>query len=408
MISFGYHFVSARFSRLHGPAEVCDFDRTHDQNPVVQRGISQLPCKETVPDILSQQPLGDFVCSFNILHGGFMFDKLTENLGGIPGFNFRKMEIGGKMKNICVPNKYMRELQSRFLSDLKDRVHAQKGNDFFALRKLLSATGSVKGTNSIVNAQKHMGSNYFYITDLVKAFPNIDLERLAALLIYIYKANYYRIEFDIRYIGQNYQRLFDDEDFQQTLVFLKRYLAGQYQQGLAIGGPASPYLLNIYMEAYLDVHLRRFCENNDKIVYTRYVDDLVFSRPVGFIGKDTRKAIRSIIERVGLKINHRKSKVLWFDIGQVAITKTILSKSEDEVKLKYPQEKRRKLHGMIGSYLHMQMDHPEVVSGHIAGFLHYYKNVKKPTRTDEKTFSLCKRFEEAWTPYKSKHSYTKT
>jgi hypothetical protein len=58
---FWYYLVSARFSRLHGPAEVCGFDRAHDQKPAVQRGTAQLPSKETVLNILSQQPLGDFV-----------------------------------------------------------------------------------------------------------------------------------------------------------------------------------------------------------------------------------------------------------------------------------------------------------------------------------------------------------
>ncbi len=341
-----------------------------------------------------------------------MFDNLTKNLGGVPGFTFRQKLVSDKIRMISDPNNHMRELQARLLSGLRDRIYAQKGNDFFPLRKLLSSTGSVKGSNSMINAQKHMRSNYFYVTDIVKAFPNIDHERLATLLIYIYKADYYKTEFDVRYIGQNYHHLFYDEDFEKVLKFTKLYLSGQYQQGLAIGGPASPYLLNIYMEVYLDVHLRRFCENNGKIVYTRYVDDLVFSRPVGFIGKDTRREIRGIIERSGLKINHAKSKVLWFPIGQVAITKTILSKSESEdeveAKLVFSQAKRRKLHGMIGSYLHMQNDSPEKVSGYIAGFLHYYKNVKVHTATDEKTFSLCKDFENAWAPYRGKYSYPRT
>ena len=339
-----------------------------------------------------------------------MFSQFTSNLGGVPDFAFCEKVISGKSKTIAAPNKYMRELQQRFLSDLKTHVHAQIGNDFFPLRELLSATGFIKGSNSMINAQKHVASNYFFITDLVKAFPNIDLERLAALLIYIYKADHYRTLFDIRHINRRYEEIFEDEDYELALNFVTKYLSGQYQQGLAIGGPASPYLMNIYCEAYLDVHLRRFCENNGNIIYTRYADDLTFSRASGFMGKDLRRNLRKLIQEAGFEINHRKSYVRWFDVGEVVITKTILSKSKGVkvAKLVFSQKARRKLHGLIKSYLHMQMDHPEVVSGHIAGFLHYYKNVKTPTRSDEKTFSLCKAFEEAWAPYKSKYSYQKT
>jgi hypothetical protein len=48
------------------------------------------------------------------------------------------------------------------------------------------------------------------------------------------------------------------------------------------------------------------------------------------------------------------------------------------------------------------MDHPERVSGYVAEFLHYYKTIHEPTATDEKTFALCKRFEEVWRSYEKR------
>ena len=46
------------------------------------------------------------------------------------------------------------------------------------------------------------------------------------------------------------------------------------------------------------------------------------------------------------------------------------------------------------------MDWPEKVSGLVAEFLYYFKNVWPKTETDKKTFALCQAFEAEWAKYR--------
>ncbi|MEK7115609.1 MAG: hypothetical protein AAB862_01540, partial [Patescibacteria group bacterium] len=119
---------------------------------------------------------------------------------------------------------------------------------------------------------------------------------------------------------------------------------------------------------------------------------------------DIRRELRRRITHGGFKINHRKSKVLSREMGTVSVTKVGLRDDTFTVKgeavLVFPQKKRRRLHGMIGSYINGQMDWPEKVGGLVAEFLYYYKNVGEQTATDCKTFKLCKEFEADWAKYR--------
>jgi hypothetical protein len=67
--------------------------------------------------------------------------------------------------------------------------------------------------------------------------------------------------------------------------FVHMAFGGEGGRGLAVGGPVSPYLLNLYCEVFLDSsdHGSTWKSSEDRrdpdkeILYTRYVDDLVFS-----------------------------------------------------------------------------------------------------------------------------------
>jgi hypothetical protein len=312
--------------------------------------------------------------------------------------HFYEKVVGGKKRIIGNPNESMRGLHHIFTSDIRTRIDSVPDNDFYPLKTLLSATGSVPGWNSLQNAHKHVQGKFFYITDIVQAFRNVDLTRLASLLVFIYKYEEYKTDYSVRHIRVWHENMQEDSLYDEMLTFLKVYCGGKFGQGLAIGGPASPYLLNLYMEAFIDVHLRRLCENNG-LRYTRYVDDLVFSSDC-FIGRNTRRDIRNVVERSGLSVNHRKSKSLSISMGAVFVTKIGLEEksSATEARIVFPQKKRRKLHGMLKSYLAtpFQMDEPEKISGHVSEFIYYYKNVPEHTLTDAKTFALCKKFEELW------------
>jgi hypothetical protein len=185
-----------------------------------------------------------------------------------------------------------------------------------------------------------------------------------------------------------------------VVEFLQCYFAGIQGKGIAVGGPLSPYLMNLYCEVYLDAQVRRWCEKY-AIVYTRYVDDLVFSSNVP-IGEDRRRKIRCFVNDAGFEVNHRKSKVLALSQGTVFITKVGLEQQVEQnvARIVFPQKKRRRLRNEIVKYLTQQTDWPEHVSGLIAEFLYYYKNVSQKTATDRKTFALCKAFEAEWERYR--------
>lgn len=324
---------------------------------------------------------------------------LVHRLGGRPEMNFAWKQIAGKRRLIGRPNKTLRVLHELFGQYLARAIISIRGNDGYALRKLPSATAFVKGTNPLRNALAHREGRFFYVSDIRDAYPNVDLERLAALIVYIRRHDEYGDEFPLAALGSSIavvNRLKEDSLYPSVLAFLESFCSGVRGEGLAVGAPMSPYLFNLYCEAYLDGPLRGLCQAGD-VNCTRYADDLTFSRS-RLVFEDLRRDIRSLIRRAKFDVNHRKSKVLSREMGTVFVTKIGLhdAGAGSPARLVFLRRKRRKLHGIIGSYLHFQMDWPEKVSGYIAEFLHYYKNVGTPTATDKKTFALCKAFEVEW------------
>lgn len=328
-------------------------------------------------------------------------------VGGRPCIDFSWREDGGgKRRLIGNPNKATRRLHALLEAEIKTFVKRMGDDENYPLRRLPSSTAFVRGSNHLKNALKHIEGKFFYITDIQNAYPSVDLKRLAAILVYLRGYREYKFTISLRRLGQSgdaFEHLRSDPLFNDYHTFLQLYCAGLHGEGLAVGGPLSPLLFNLYCEVYVDSALRKICENYD-ITMTRYADDLVFSREKPIIG-DIRRELREIIARAGFTVNHRKSRVLSREMGTTFVTKVGLHDSRSvgtpmkEGVLVFPQKKRRRLHGMIGSYLSEQTDWPEKVSGFVAEFIYYHKNVKVPTATDRKTFRLCREFEREWSKY---------
>jgi len=74
--------------------------------------------------------------------------------------------------------------------------------------------------------------------------------------------------------------------------------------GLIQGAPASHPLFNLYCAERLDIKLREYCAKYN-LVYTRYVDDILFS-DTEWIGKRRRRIAIGIIKQTGFNIKDDK------------------------------------------------------------------------------------------------------
>lgn len=322
----------------------------------------------------------------------------------------------GKRRLISRPNHAMEALHHIFDAYLNEKLEALGilGKYF---RELPSATGCVVGSNPLQNATEHIRNKYFYITDFRNAYQSLDLDRLTTLLVYIFHYDQHQADCNPAKFGGNtaFQAIVrDDPLWQYMRAFVAFAFSGMYEIGLAVGGPVSPRLLNLYCEAYLNSPLRlHFYLNRDikepkrNYTYTQYVDDLVFSREM-HIPSWERRTIRRYIEAAGFKINHRKSKVLTRSMGMVTVTKIGLRDRPEEksyagkpATIAFLGAKRRRLRGIVRSYLTPELhnDSPEVIRGIMAEFLHYYKHVERRTKSDLRLFGLCKMFEKASEKY---------
>ncbi len=318
-------------------------------------------------------------------------------LGGQPQMFFYWKEIRGKRRLIGKPNAPMRALHQNFEQRIRRALRecCDQGREILRFR---SATGCVKGSNPQKNALRHRLGHFFYITDIKDAYPGLDLERLALFITRVVKHAAYEEEVSLKFFATDSRRdiIRDDSFFREVLGLLQTYFSGSFGRGLAVGGPSSPFLMNLFCEVFIDAPLRELCKKWGS-EYARYVDDLTFSSEL-IISAEQRREIRKIIEAAGFRVNHRKSKVLARSMGAIFVTRVGLAEQPGTVvaRLVFPQEKRRHLHRAIHDYLARRMDWPEEVSGYIAEFLYYYKAVGVKTATDRKTFALCRSFERVW------------
>lgn len=359
-------------------------------------------------------------------------NDLVDRTGKLPSFFFKWREPG-KKKGEKTPSQRRRKrrlmsIPSREMHNLHDlfKVHLEiaidrmgQGNDNkdnYTLRKFPSATGCVRNSNHFKNGSLHAKNRFFYITDFKDAYPSVDLRRLAALLVFIFKYDRYRSDYSVRQFGRNELAQYameTDPMFEDMFSFVRMAFGGLHGEGLAVGGRLSPYLLNLYCEVFFDSRVRQYCERLEnpsdprrKITYSRYVDDLVWSSDT-IISSERRRELRQMIADAGFSVNHWKSKVLDRRNGTVFVTKVGLEDRDQKHVLVFPKQKRCRLEGLIKSYLAepFQGDNPEVITGIAAEFLHYHSLAKAAgtlTETDRRTFRFCKKFESAAAPYLTK------
>ena len=164
-----------------------------------------------------------------------------------------------KERTVYAPNAQMKVLHTRIVSYLRWLQH----NNPLLLQH---ATGAKPGNSSVKNVLIHRHNRYFYLTDIIDAYRNINCKTLAEILS----------DLD--------PQLKDEKE--EILDFLKHYCLTS-EGGLIVGAPASPDLFNIYAAVLLDQPLDEICQKYN-LTYTRYLDDLCFSYLKFRIGKRKR------------------------------------------------------------------------------------------------------------------------
>jgi len=308
-----------------------------------------------------------------------------------------------KYRAISNPNAASRQLHKLFLTALEHALKRLKGVSR-VLVKQPSATAFKPESWYVQNADKHRYGQHFYITDIHNAYASVRLELLAQLLVYVFHYEEHGPSFShdaILHLESASVELQQDPLYAPLLSFLRIYFSGKFGEGLVFGGVASPFLFNLFMEAFVDSPIRVIIAKRDRhehIVYTRYADDLVFSSK-GYIGPTLRCKIEKVVTRVGLLLNCRKTKVLLREQGTVFVTKTGISRTSDE--LVFPKGKRKALRNRLHLFLIDKAPNIEegksfleVTRGYVADFLGYMRARGKPTASDQKLLELCHEFEQ--------------
>lgn len=176
---------------------------------------------------------------------------------------------GEKVRKILAPSKKLKERQ-RWI--LKNILYINKEQEY--------VHGFVKGKSIVTNAQCHVGKKEILCLDISHFFPTIKLDSVVNVF---------------QNIGYSSE------------VALKLGKLCTYEDILPQGAPTSPTLANTVFVP-VDEELFRYSLNN-KLIYTRYADDLTFSTDDLHIENHISN-ISAIVEKHGYKINENKTHVM--------------------------------------------------------------------------------------------------
>ncbi len=159
--------------------------------------------------------------------------------------------------------------------------------------------------------------------------------------------------------------ILNETDIQLSSLLLFRQQHGNSLLRLAIGAPSSPILSNILMYDF-DVAITNLI-NKDKVVYTRYADDLTFSaKRTGYLNSvhgHIRTAIRGI-SLPRLTINKDKTTLITTKYGRRVTGLTLTNDGRVTVGHARKREVRSAVHRAKQGTLNI--DQLETLSGHLA------------------------------------------
>jgi RNA-directed DNA polymerase len=192
-------------------------------------------------------------------------------------FDKQKVKPDGtiKIRKIEPSHSLLKSIQSKILKTILEKIEL-----------LPCVQGGVKSKSNIDNARLHLGKKFHLCTDLKDFFPSVSHHKVF--------------------------KMFRNRSFSNEIAGLFTKLT-TYKGKLPQGTPTSTYIANLILYE-TDLALIEFCSKNE-IIYSRYVDDLVFSSQNDF--KNIQNEILNIINESGFK---RSQKKTFYKIGPVEIT----------------------------------------------------------------------------------------
>lgn len=250
-------------------------------------------------------------------------------------FRFRDLNPVSKRVKVRVigsPNEAMRVVHRHFIEHLRDLEI-----------DMPSATACREGSSAVKSVMRHLKrgrrsfNRYVVLLDISSAYQSARIDRMLDALA--------SVSPDIA------------ASKDETREFL---LANFFDEGggLVTGGPASPDLFNIYCEVHIDRTLRALCAGHG-IVYTRYLDDLMFSSRTP-IGHRKRQSLRAVVESVGFRISDRKAETIDLRKGAAVVNGVGLTL---EGRLFLPGHMLRNIRGLLHVGLTKGTVKPSIIHG---------------------------------------------
>jgi RNA-directed DNA polymerase len=191
-------------------------------------------------------------------------------------FSIRK-KSGGK-RTIEMPEEPLMQVQkifAKFLSETYNYIITDSAYGFIA------SDGLSERKNIITNAKNHVGNKYLFNIDISNFFPSINANMIKDALINC--------------------PLSVNEELASYITLLSTN-----NWHLPVGSPTSPVLSNFVFYA-TDLKIEQWAQMNN-VVFTRYADDLSFSKNTPFTVED-KNEISAIVLAAGFLINKRKRRL---------------------------------------------------------------------------------------------------
>ncbi|MGO8086422.1 reverse transcriptase domain-containing protein [Rhizobium leguminosarum] len=189
-----------------------------------------------------------------------------------PSYHYRTFEIkkkSGGIRRISTPRTYLKVIQWWIADNILAK--AQLNDCVYGFRS---------GRSYVDNAAKHIGRKHILNVDIKSFFESIDQISIANVF---------------SHLGYNQE---------SSMVLAALTSLGGFAP---TGAPTSPMIANIVLRD-VDSQLEAFCAGRG-LVYTRYADDLTFSRDE-WIGDDVLVEIDKIVIKQGFALNPNKTKFM--------------------------------------------------------------------------------------------------